>query len=100
MSDIYKIIWSDESLNNLDSIITYLETNWTKKEIQKFIRLLDKRIEIISKHPLLFPASPKSNNVRKSVLTKQTTIFYRVSTDRIEILSIFDTRQNPDKLKI
>ena len=32
----YKIIWSDESVKNLDSIIDYLEQNWTEKEVKKF----------------------------------------------------------------
>jgi len=35
------------------------------------------------------------------VVTKQTTFFYRVNfaKEEIEIITLFDTRQNPDKLK-
>ena len=100
MISTYKIIWSDESLKNLDTLITYLEQNWTEKEIGKFLSNLDKRIKLISLNPLIFPSTPKSRNIRRSVLSKQTSIFYRITDDSIEILSIFDTRQNPDKLKI
>ena len=100
MISTYKIIWSDESLKNLDTLITYLEQNWTEKEIGKFLSNLDKRIKLISLNPLIFASTPKSRNIRRSVLSKQTSIFYRITDDSIEILSIFDTRQNPDKLKI
>ena len=96
----YKIIWSDESVKNLDSIINYLEQNWTEKEVKKFINHLNKRIKLISLNPLLFPSTPKSKKTRKSVLSKQTSIFYRITENRVEILSIFDNRQNPNKLNI
>ncbi len=100
MINTYKIIWSDEALTNLDAILKYLEIYWTEKEIKRFLNNLDKRIKLISLNPLIFPSTLRSNNIRKSVLSKQTSIFYRVSKDQIEIISIFDTRQNPDKLHI
>jgi plasmid stabilization system protein ParE len=96
----YKIIWSDESVKNLDSIIKYLELNWTEKEVKKFLNALSKRIQLISLNPLILRSTPKSKNIRKSVLSNQASIFYRITEYRIEILSIFDNRQNPDKLKI
>ncbi len=36
MKSTFKIIWSEESLDNLDSIVDYLEKNWTNKEIISF----------------------------------------------------------------
>ena len=36
--------------------------------------------------------------LRKCILTKQNTIYYREHKHQIEILSIFDSRQNPDSL--
>lgn len=100
MRSTHKIIWSDESLKNLDTIIEYLELNWTEKEVKKFLNILDKRIKLISLNPLIFPSKLKNKNIRRSVLSKQTSIFYRISETRIEVLSIFDSRQNPGKLKI
>jgi plasmid stabilization system protein ParE len=75
MTNTYKIIWSEESLKNLDAIISYLEFNWTEKEIKKFLNHLDKRIQLISRNPLIFPSTQKSRNIHKSVLSKQTSFF-------------------------
>ena len=47
MKNTYKIIWTDEALENLKSIIEYLANRWTKKEIAKFSRLLDHQISLI-----------------------------------------------------
>ena len=100
MKSSYKIIWSDEAYKNLKYIIGYLEKHWTVREIRKFSRLLDKQLILISENPPLYPISDKSINIRKSVLTKYTTIYYKVIDKEIHLVTLFDNRQNPDKLKL
>mgnify|MGYP006293663035 CR=1 FL=1 len=99
MKNTYKLIWSDEALQNLKAIIEYLERRWTEREIRKFAKLLDKQLNLIQSNPLLFPESDKSKGLRKSVLSKQTTIYYRINNDGIRIITLFDNRQQPGKLK-
>ena len=60
---------------------------------------LRERVWLISQNPELFPESKVLENARRSVLSKQITIYYRVESLKIEILHVFDTRQNPRKLK-
>ncbi len=98
MKSTYKVIWSDEALKNLKGIIIYLENFWTEREIQKFSQLLDKQLKRIEKNPFLFADGAKSNGLRKSVLSKQTTIYYRINQYEIHIVTLFDNRQNPDRL--
>lgn len=98
MKSTYKLIWSDEALNNLKGIIDYLENRWTKKEIKKFALLLDKQLKLIEDNPFLFAESDKSNGLRKSVLSKQTTIYYRIIGYEVRIITLFDNRQNPKTL--
>ena len=100
MKNTYKIIWTDESLKGLKSILDYLEEKWTKREIKKFAKLLDKQIGLIQKNPKLFPLSSRSNELRRSVLSKQTTIYYKVDKNNIYIVSLFDNRRNPISLNI
>lgn len=99
MKDTYKIIWSDEALNNLRDIIDYLEIRWSKKELKKFSKLLDKKLESIKIRPQLYPQSNKSKGLRRCVLSKQTTIYYRLNEFEIRIISLFDNRQHPNKIK-
>lgn len=99
MENTYKLIWSNEALSNLKNIIDYLEDRWTTKEIQKFSRLLDKKLQLIERNPLLFQASPNSNELRRCILSKQTTIYYKIKNRQIYIVTLFDNRQDPKKLK-
>ncbi|MBX3009840.1 MAG: type II toxin-antitoxin system RelE/ParE family toxin [Melioribacteraceae bacterium] len=96
----YRIQWSDRAIFDLQNIIDYLLYKWTEKEVRNFVRKLDKRLELISINPRLFPKTSKRKNVRRSVLTKHTVIYYETSTDTIKIVTLFDTRQDPKKLKI
>lgn len=98
MKNTYKLLWSDEALNNLKGIVDYLENRWTKREIKKFALLLEKQLKLIEENPFLFAESNKSNGLRKSVLSRQTTIYYRIIDYEIRIITLFDNRQNPNSL--
>ena len=99
MKNISKVVWSEEANKNLKKVIQYLEENWTEKEIKKFLKKLNKHISIIQSQPDSFPKA-NNFNVRRSVVSKQTTLYYSISQDTLSIVSIFDNRQDPKKLKI
>jgi len=92
-----KIIWTREASDNLNEIVSYLDQEWSEDVTNSFLIKLKKRIELISKFPESFPLIGKEE-VRASVLIEQITIFYSFdrNNDQIKLLSIFDTRQNPN----
>lgn len=99
MKSGYKIFWSETALSDLQNIIDYLSANWTSREIQNFAKRLDNRVDLIALNPKLFAKTPRRKNVRRSVLTKHIVIYYESNKATVTILSLFDTRQNPKKLK-
>ncbi len=99
MRNGYKILWTEHALSELKNTIQYLEENWSKRELENFSRELDHTIELISKNPELFQVS-KKKNVRRAVVAKFNSLYYRVNKKSIEILSLFSNRQDPDKIKI
>ena len=98
MESIYKILWSDEALKNLKLIIEYLENNWTQKELTQFAKLLDKRLALIEHNPYSFPLIDNYSNLRRSVLSKQTSIYYQIIGQNVRLITLFDNRQNPEQL--
>jgi plasmid stabilization system protein ParE len=100
MKNTFKIIWTNRALSNLKNVVNYLEENWTKKEIQKFARLLDLQLNRLVINPLHFPESNKYKKIRKSVLNRQISIYYKINNFEIQIIALFDNRQNPNKLKL
>jgi len=96
----YKITWSDEALYNLSQVITYLEDNWTEKEIRKFAQKLEKSLHLISIFPEIYPSTSKRKKVRRCVLTKQVSLYYKVIKKEIFLVTLFDNRQDPKKLRV
>jgi plasmid stabilization system protein ParE len=92
------IIWSPLSEKDFISILNYLQTNWNKKVLGDFIKITEIAIGQIAENPTQFPLIDKKKQVRKCVITKHNTLFYRDRRDNIDILRIFDVRQDPHKL--
>ena len=93
-----KIIWSPKSEKDLEIILEYLSTEWDESVAQKFIDIVDVLLDQISINPKQFPLIHKKLNIRKCVITKHNTLFYRNRRGHIELLRIYDTRQDPDNL--
>jgi len=99
MASDFKILWTNEAINNLESILDYLGKVWTNREINNFKKILSKQISLIEQNPYLFPASNYNSRLRKAVLSKQTTIFYEVTGQIIYLVYLFNTTQNIEKIK-
>ena len=93
------VIWSPHSEQDFDQILDYLQKKWDFQVIEKFIEITELLIDQISLYPKRFPVINKKLNVRKCVLTKHNTLFYREMKNHIDILRIYDSRQDPKKLE-
>jgi plasmid stabilization system protein ParE len=93
-----QIIWSPLAESDFASILEYLNKNWDQKVAANFIDLTENIIDHISINPRQYPIIFKKKRIRKCVLTKHNSLFYRESKSKVEILRIYDTRQDPDSL--
>jgi plasmid stabilization system protein ParE len=93
-----QIVWSPLSEIDFSGILNYLNENWGEKVASQFIDLTESFLTQISINPRQFPVIHKKKKIRKCVLTKYNTLFYRDSKFQIDILKIYDTRQDPDNL--
>ena len=92
------IKWSSLAENDFAKIVDYLETRWNNTVCIEFIDNIDFCIRLIQKNPNLFPFFNIKLQIRKCVVIKQNTLYYRETNSRIEVLRIYDSRQNPDSL--
>jgi plasmid stabilization system protein ParE len=89
---------SKRAMKKLDSLLYFLEKEWSVKTKTDFIEKLEKSFTQIQKLPESFPESEKIKGLRKCVVTKQTTIFYNYSYTAINVVMLFDNRKNPKRL--
>ena len=93
------VVISKLAERKLDKLFDFLAVQWSIKVKNDFIVKLDRSISTIKNYPESFPSSKKEKGLRKCVITKQTTLYYRFDEKKIKVVTIFDTRQNPKKLR-
>lgn len=89
---------SVKASQKLSKLLAFLETEWSDKVKKDFILKLDDCLRKIQTLPDSFPESEAVKGLRKCVITKQTTLFYKYSDSTIDIITFFDNRQNPKSL--
>jgi plasmid stabilization system protein ParE len=93
------VIWSPGSEQDFSSILDFLSDNWDSKVALRFIDITDQLIRQISINPKQFPVIHKKKKIRKCVIIKHNTLYYRERKDNVDILRIYDNRQDPRKIK-
>ncbi len=101
-SDIMTIVWSAKAKITFLNVLDYLNENWTKKEIIQFNQRTQITINAIRKNPNIFPASIKSKEIRKAIIDKNNSFYYKIDLyqQEIHLLTFFDCRQDPKKVKL
>ena len=100
MTSGFRILWTENALAELEATIAFLETNWTEKELRNLAIEIEKAIDLLSRNPLLFQPSDLNLTVRRVVVAKKNTLYYRINDNTVEVLSFFSNRQNPNKRRI
>lgn len=94
------IIWSPRSRRDYFQLLDYLLNTWGPMSVKKFNTRFNKVLNQITAYPDLYPATKKISNIRRCVLSKQTTLYYRVKNHDVELVTLFDNRQHPSKKKL
>jgi plasmid stabilization system protein ParE len=94
-----KVILSKRASDRLEKLLEYLESEWSLKVKKEFISKLDKSLKQIQKYPDSCQQTDFVKGLHMFVVTKQTSVFYRYDAKSINIVTIFDNRMNPKKLR-
>ena len=93
------VIWSPLSKQDFSLVPDYLSKHWENKVALKFIDVTDAMVRQISINPKQFPVIHKKMKIRKCVISKHNSLYYRERKDYVDILRIYDNRQDPRILK-
>ncbi|SDT54970.1 hypothetical protein SAMN05216490_3994 [Mucilaginibacter mallensis] len=91
------LIWSERALKEYDQLLDYLLDEWGTDITIRVSREIDHTVLHIQNIILFFQ---RIKIYVVALLRPQTSIYFRVNKGVIEIISLFDNRQNPDKLKL
>jgi plasmid stabilization system protein ParE len=80
-----KVYLSPTAKRQFEKLCQYLTEEWSVKTKNDFVNRLDRKFTQISSQPKSCPESQEINGLRKSVLDKRTSFYYRIHTNSIEV---------------
>jgi len=94
------VLWTQEAEDSFYEIVDYLNENWTEREYLNFESETHGIIAIITKHPYIYPATDHDKNVRKAVMMKLISVYYRVDDHKVTLLLFWNNTRNPESLNL
>jgi len=89
-----EVRWTEEAEFTFDNIVSLIQMRWGTQSSDKFINKTKNILVNISEQPFMFPESG-IDNVRKAVITKQSSVFYEIYSTHIMLVFFWDNRQDP-----
>lgn len=90
-----KIIWSKRAEKELIHILNfYIERNGNTKYSTKLLDRVEQIVDLLISYPNLGHLT--ENRITRVITKDEFLIFYEVIENRIEIVSLWDGRQNPN----
>jgi plasmid stabilization system protein ParE len=95
-----KISWTPTARKTYFEVLDHLARHWNIKEVENFISEVEHILEQIKSNPEMFQASRKKKNVRKGLITKHNTLYYRIKPRKkeLELIIFWDNRKDPGEL--
>jgi len=93
----YQIIVKKRFTKKVQKILYYLEKEWSHKVAAEFLLKIDRRIDLLAKHPEIGALSTKAKDVRGLLITRHNRMYYKIKGGKVIILNLYDTRMNPKK---
>lgn len=93
------IVWLKRAEAKFDGILMYLQAEWGTAVTSAFVRKVYNFLDILVEYPEVGTLENPKKGIRGFVITKHTTIFYKIQNDKIIILNFFDNRQHPKNKK-
>ena len=90
------VVITDTAKEDIEYIASFLQTNYSNKTKIDFLVKLSDKLLLIEAMPFMYAASINNPKVRRYVIHKNVVCFYEVSDTLIYILSVVDSRINPD----
>ena len=99
---VAKIIWSDFSLRQLKKIHNFYKNEASEETAQKLTKLIVQTTIQLETNPQIGTKEPLLEDYEfeyRFLVKKNYKIIYRLDNNIVRVISVFDTRQNPNKIQ-
>jgi len=93
----FHVYLSPVAERKLEELLEHILEEWGQKSKNDFLEQFTNDVRKIEKFPKSCPES-KSLKIHINVVSAQTSFYYRIKKKEIEILTITDNRQDPERI--
>jgi plasmid stabilization system protein ParE len=90
--NILPVIYTNRSISDSIAIKNFILVKFTDREVNNFYKMLETFERVVSAFPDLYPQSITNQYVRRAVLSKQLSVFYKVKKNEISVIAMIDNR--------
>jgi plasmid stabilization system protein ParE len=94
-----KVFLSPLAEKKIEDLLNYLEAEWSPKSRNNFLLKVKQSVKQIAEQPKSCIESKEFKGLFKYVVSKQTSFYYRILKDEIEIITLIDNRQDPKEIE-
>jgi hypothetical protein len=94
-----EIIWTKLANITYLEILHNLNQRWTKKEMKDFKILTNNLLDKVKNKEVTHLFANKKLGIRKGVVHKNVSLFYKEIDNKIYLITFFNNRMNPNTLK-
>lgn len=96
-----RINWTTESERTFSQNLDYLSKEWDAHVFNSFLDRVEETLDRIRSNPKLYSVHRPNENIYRCVIHERIVLYYRLVDDRtIDLLTFWNTAQDPDKLKV
>ncbi|GAB5524087.1 MAG: hypothetical protein Roseis2KO_19590 [Roseivirga sp.] len=96
----FKVRYSLRARHEEIKLLEYIVEGFGRKKAKEVYERIEKVLDHICNVPEMYPVSKQRSGLRKCVFSKQTSIYYQINKDYIEIVSFRPNRSDPKKFKV
>jgi len=96
----YSVRYSIRSYQEYDAILDYVADKFGSAVASRVDIYIEEIIDQIAINPQQFPYSDKRKNLRRCVISPQTTLYYRFDGECVELASFRGNRMDPKAMNL
>ena len=96
-----QINWSARAEGDFTKQLSYLEEHATKKAVLNYMAEVAQAIDNIANKEVAYQVLDEDKQIRRYKVTKFIDLYYKeTAPDKVVLITFFDRRQDPGKLKL
>jgi plasmid stabilization system protein ParE len=91
------IKWTKRASDTFHKTVDYIGEEWGERSAGRFVKKVNRFLQLLNQNPRMGKTEVVDKEIRGFVISRHTSVFYRITNHHIVLLKFFDNRQNPKK---